>query len=168
RDSWFNLAAVQLAIHDSTSACESFYKAHRLSDPEALKYLNQYCKEFMGDSIKSKSDIDIFPKYIFENKEYPLFEKEKLNSHYIKILTKALKASKILKMYQKGKLIVAFYIDRNGNFQGNVILDGARDKSKLVKDETLRIFSKLVKYTPALYQDENIEILENWTLPINF
>lgn len=168
RDAWFNLAAVQLALHDPISACESFYKAHRLHDPEAMNYLKQNCSNFRGGSFKSLDEVDTLPQYVYENQTYPLFENGNLSSHYIKLLTKALKKSNIIRNYQRGKLIVSFYITKEGDFIGQVIRDGAAEKSAEVRNETIKIFREIVRYIPATYLNQNVNTWEGWTLPINF
>lgn len=168
KDYWFNLGATQNILNDHISACEAFNKARLLNDDEAINFLKENCQDFKDGAFKNITNVDSLPQYIYNNKKYPLFEKNNLTNHYKNLISKSLKKSDIINRYQRGKMMIFFNIDVNGKFRGRIVRDGAMEHSNIVRAEAIKIFSYLVSYIPAKYHGKNVETWEGWSWVIDF
>jgi tetratricopeptide (TPR) repeat protein len=171
KDSWYNLAATELNLGENDNACEHFYKVYLLNDSSVVKNIKEYCPNFRNGTIMSYEDVEEKPKFIFEEKEYLLFENNNLNQVYLNVLIKKMKKSNILseKLKGKGKVFVQIVITKQGIFNGKIIRTGADEKdAEIVKIEIMSILRNMVTYIPAKNKGENVDIWEKWTLPIDF
>ena len=169
KNALYNLAATELNLGNNNMACEHFYKLYQLNDGEALKDIKKYCTNFRNGTIMFIDDADEKPKFVFEEKQYPLFDGKNISSKYREILIREIKKSKILKGKVTGKAFVQIHIDKTGVFDGKVIRIGADEKDiELAKMELLNIFRNIVIYIPAKHKGINIELFDKWTLPIDF
>src|SRR4051812_6120587 len=103
KDSWYNLGASELKLGEKENACEHFYQAYLLNDVAVIKDIKEYCPNFRNGTILSIDEVEEKPKFIYDDKEFLLFEKNKLNSIYSKILAREFKNSKILNEKVKAK-----------------------------------------------------------------
>lgn len=169
KDSWYNLAASELNLGEKDNACEHFYKAYLLDDGEALKNIKEYCPNFRNGTILSIDEVEEKPKFVYDNIEYLLFEKNNLNSIYLKILVKEFKNSKILKEKVKGKVYVQIKINKYNAFDGKVIRVGAEEKDlEIVKTEIISILKNMVAYISAKNKGINVDLWDKWNLPLHF
>lgn len=171
KDCWYNLAASELNLGENKNACEDFYKVYLLGDHNVIEDIKKYCPNFRKGSIMFLNDVEEKPKFIFEGKEYPLFENKDLNKFYLKILTKKIKNSKILmeKLSKKGKVYLQIVINKIGFFDSKIIRTGAdKNDVEIVNMEIMSILRNIVTYLPAKNKGENVDIWEKWTLPLDF
>lgn len=169
KDAWYNLAATEIKLNEIESACECFYKVYLLNDQSVVSKIKEFCPNFRNGSIKSISEAQEKPKFIFKDKEYELFEGGVLNPIYLKLLKKEIKKSSILKSkLGKGTSIVRFTINKYGIFDMEVLRISANSENhQIIKNELNSIFRRITKYIPAKHNGENVDLWENWTLPLN-
>lgn len=169
KDSWYNLAASELNLGEKENACEHFYQAYLLDDGEALKNIKEYCPNFRNGTILSIDEVEEKPKFIYDDKEYLLLEKNNLNSVYLKILVRKFKNSKILREKVKGKVYVQIKINKYNAFEGKVIRVGAEEKDvEIVKTEIISILKNMVTYISAKNKGINVDLWDKWVLPLTF
>lgn len=170
KDGWYNLAASELSLGEKENACEHFYQAYLLDDGEALKNIKEYCPNFRNGTMLSIDEVEEKPKFIYNDKEYLLVENNNLNPIYLKILGEEFKNSKILKEKVKRKVYVQIKINKYNAFDGKIIRLGT-DKDKdieIVRTEIIFILKNMVTYVSAKNKGINVDLLEKWTIPVNF
>lgn len=173
---WFNLAIAELNLGENNSACEHLYKAYTLNDSEAAKLIMKYCPDFRNGTIKSINDVEVMPKFTYEGKEFPLFEKNNnfytLNPAYTKILAKEFKASKIAKEKIFGKVprvIIEMTVNRYNVFDTKInIMGGKKEDEEIIKKEIQSILRYSVTYTSAKHKGVSVDLWEKFALPLSF
>ena len=166
---WYNLAASELKLGENEIACEHFFKVYKLGDTSVLKIIKEYCPNFNIGTIFLLDNVEEKPKFIFEGKEYLLFENRKLNQIYLDILIKNMKSSKILSRKLKGKVLISFSINKLAIFTGKIInVQAEEDDVEIVKIEILSIFRNIVTYIPAKNEGKYVDIEDKFALPIDF
>ena len=169
KDGWYNLAASELNLGEKENACEHFYQAYLLDDGEALKSIKEYCPNFRNGTILSIDEVEEKPKFIYDGKEYLLFEKNNLNSLYLKIMVKEFKKSKILKEKVKGQVFIQIQINKYNSFDMKFGRVAAEEKDcEIVRVEIISILKNMVTYISAKNKGMNVDLLEKWNLPITF
>lgn len=169
KDCWYNLAASELKLGDKENACEHFYKAYSLNDVGAVKEIEDYCPNFRNGTFMSIADVEEKPKFLYEGKEYPLFENKNVNQVYSNILINKMKKSNILSEKLKGKVYVQITTDNLGYLVFKIIRAGAeKNDTEIVKNEMMSILKNLVTYIPAKNKGINVELWDRWILPIDF
>lgn len=169
QNTWFNLAATELYLGEKDNACEHFYTAYLLGDGMALGKIKEFCPNFRNGSIMSMDEVEEKPKFIYEGKEYLLFEKNNFNPLYCKIFGEKIIKSRILKDKLKGKIYTVLRMNEFNALSIKVIKVVADDKDvELVKTEIISIFKNMVTYISAKHKGVNVNLFDVWNLPINY
>lgn len=169
RDAWYNLAAAELSLGETDSACEHFYRAYLLYDSSVIKNIKEFCPNFRNGSILSIDEVDEQPKFISNGKEYPLYQNKNLHPVYIKALTKELRRSQELRSRTTGIARIVIKVNKHNAFDGGVFATGADKKDdEFVKTEIMRIMKTVVAYISARHKGQLVDIWEQPMLPINF
>lgn len=165
---WFNLAATELNLGENENACNHLYKSYTLKNQEAGPLIKQYCVEIKNGTIMSLKDVDEKQKFVLDSKVEILFnDNGTLNNKYLNILTKEIKKSKMLYRNVKGKVFITFHINKNGQFDGEILrIDSKNDPE--IKDEIVKIFKSIVIYKPAIYKGRAVETWDKVVLPLDF
>jgi len=167
RDGWYNLGASELELGEDENACENFYQAFLLNDGEALPLIKKHCPNFRNGSIMSLEDVEEKPKFIYKEKEYPLFEKNDINPKFTQILIRKFKSSRLLYENYRGRLYVQFKITAKDSIDLRILgLHGDEKKVKAIENEINFIFNDMVKYVSAKNKGVNVDLWEKWSLPI--
>lgn len=169
KDLWYNLAATELNLGEKESACDHFYKLYLLDDNTIEKEINEFCPNFKNGLIVSIKDVEEKPKFIFEGKEYPLFENENLNKVYINAFIKKVRKSKTICEKIKGKVFILFSINQQGIFDGKIIkINVDNNDLEMIKIEMNSIIRNIVTYIPPRNKGKIVQLWERWILPVDF
>lgn len=167
KNGWYNLGASELELGENENACEHFYQAFLLNDGEALLLIKKHCPNFRNGTIMSIDDVEEKPKFIYKEKEYPLFDKNGINPKFTEILVRRFKNSRLLYDNYRGRLYVKFEITANDSIDLKIFgVQGDEKKVQAIKDEVKFIFNDMVKYVSAKNKGVNVELWEKWALPI--
>ena len=166
----FNLAATELNLGQDTQACEHFYQSYMLNNPSAMKMMTDYCPSLRGGTVVSRNSVDLPVRFLYKNKEYPLFEDKALHPKYRKLIVDELRHSKIISGKLNGLLQINIHINSFGKFDGKLvtIIFAQNVDENLVRAEIYRIFKEAVTYVPAQKNGKNVEIIERMQLTVNY
>ncbi|KAF2508400.1 hypothetical protein EYY60_14820 [Flavobacterium zhairuonense] len=152
------------------NACEHFYQAYLRGDGEALQLIKTNCPNFRNGSVMSLNDVEEKPKFIYNGKEYLLFEKNQINPKYINFLRGELKKSRIISDKAIGRnTYVHFSITNADSLNVKIVnVTGDQKDAGIIKQEIISIFTKSFTYISAKNKGVNVELWEKWSLPITF
>lgn len=169
KTAWFSLGVTKINLNENESGCECFYRVHLLKGNNVIDKIREFCPNFRNGTIKQLYEVDEKPKFVYEDKEYELFEEGVLNPLYLKILTKEIKKSKVLKTkLGKGKTVIEFTINRYGVFETSFLRIAADSENhQIIENEFNAIFRRIAKYIPAKHDDKNVDVWEKWLLPLS-
>lgn len=168
KDALYNLAASELSLGETESACDHWYKLYLLGDASGVEHIKEFCPDFKGSSIVSLEQLDKQPSFILEGKEYSLFENGNLHPIYLKALSSKLNRSQFLLSKVSGKNFFKIKVNSNGELECEMIRIGASEKNReFVRDEFISIMKSLVTYVAATKDGKAVNYWESYILRLN-
>lgn len=164
KDVLFNLAAAELSLNNKDKACKLWQKGYKLKDSGTRDLILKYCGEIEHSEFMFVEDIDSKPKFIYNDKELPLFIGTKLNSELSSLFLRESKKSEIIKKYRKQRIFLISNININGKFH----IRSIKDKPEELKIEIEKIFNKIASFVPAKYKGQNVEFIGGYAIPFYF
>jgi hypothetical protein len=164
KDVLFNLAATEISLNNKDEACKLWQKGYKLKDYGARDLILKYCGEIEYTEFMFVDDIDSKPKFIYNEKELPLFIDAKLKSELSSLFSEESKNSEIIKKYRKQRIFLIFNINSNGKFEVKSI----KDKPEELKIEIERLFNKIASFVPAKYKGQPVEFNGGFAIPFYF
>lgn len=171
RDFWKVLANLEVHTNERNLACEHYYKAYQLGDFKARDSILKYCPDFRDGRVLFLAEVDTGPKFVSEDQEFEVFNSSgaNLGDEYLKLMTRRIKRSAILKSKLSGRTVISFHINSSGFFDGRILRLACDPKdTELVSVELLGILANTVKYIPAKKNGVNVELWERFQWPIVF
>lgn len=170
KNGWYNLGASELGLGDNENACEHFYQAYLRGDGEALELIKTNCPNFRNGSIMSLNDVEEKPKFIYDGKEYLLFEKNGINPKYVNFVVRELKRSRIIYEKAVGRNTYVHFAITNADSLNIKIANvtGDQKDAEIIKQEVISIFNKSFTYISAKNKGVSVELWEKWSIPIRF
>ncbi len=169
KDGWYNLAASELNLKENESACEHLYKVYLIGDHNVLEDIKEFCPNFRNGKIMFRDEVEEVPKFIYEEKEYNLFEKKVINPLYVKILTNEIKKSKFVKNKLLSNIYISIKVNTYNSFDGKIVRYGIDRKfEEQVRLEVMTILKNCVTYKSAKNKGVNVDIWDALILPIKF
>lgn len=154
KDAWFNLGATELALNNLEIGCQYVLKSYYLQNDTAWEALMQFCPGFLLNGPMSSKNVDEPVKFVLDGIQYNLTENETVNKVLVNHLKRKLIERKDLMRGVK-EVIVAFNIDKYGQFHKDLILVKGGDKNLPKSEYILKIFEN-VKFIPSKYKNENV------------
>lgn len=164
KDILFNLAATEISLNNKDKACKLWQKGYKLKDSGTRDLILKYCGEIEYTEFMFVEDIDSKPKFIYKEKELPLFMGTKLNPELSSLFIRACKNSEIIKKYRKQKVFLIFNININGKFH----LRAIKDTPDELKMEIERLFNKIATFVPSKYKGQHVEYIGGYYIPFYF
>ena len=164
-NNWYGLGLCELKLGEKEIGCQHLHKSYKMGNSEAPPYLQIECEDFPEYFVMTVHYTETKPKFVYEGETYSLFTENKISEKFKSIMQKELRKSDFIRSKMKSKkLYVGFHIDKQGKFDGDVMsLDFPPDLIKSIKPEVRRIFQS-IKYEPAIYKGQQVEICNNYLL----
>lgn len=164
KDVLFNLAATEISLSNKDKACKLWQKGYKLKDSGTRDLILKYCGEIEHCEFMFVEDIDSKPKFIYKEKELPLFIGIKLNPELSSIFLRESKKSEIIKKYRKQRI----FLISNININGKLYIRSIMDKPEELKIEIERLFNKVASFVPSKYKGQNVEYIGGYAIPFYF
>lgn len=164
-DFLFNLANLYFIVKDNDNACECLYKAATLNDIEANEIIENKCQTYKNGKVKLLQHVDTIPQFLYLGTYYDLIENNSINSIYIEAIKYHMNGKTYLTAYNYKNIEIDVKIDDQGSFIGKVYgLEVDNNENALVKKGLEEILKNKIKYKPAIFNENQVEIFENYTI----
>ncbi|WP_338377357.1 hypothetical protein [uncultured Flavobacterium sp.] len=166
-DFLFNLANLYFITDNIENACECLYNAAILNDKEAVELIESKCQTYKNGKVKLLQQVDSPPKFLYQSVYHNLIENNVINPIYIDAIKYYTKGKKYLPDYLMKYIEIDVKIDERGNFIGKIdSFDYDNTEINLIKNDLEKILKTNIKYKPAIYKGESVEIFENYSLTL--
>ena len=168
-DFQLGLAELYFLTNDVNKGCDCAYFAMIMDNDKAKNLLNLNCSDYKS-KIKLLNDVDSPPMFLYEGEYQNLIENNEVNRNYLLLIQRELRNNgynHISEGYGRVKIIVKVGVD--GQFIGEIkglvarFNESSKEKNEVKKFLEKTIFFK-IKYKPAIFENEPVEIFEDFYL----
>jgi tetratricopeptide (TPR) repeat protein len=159
-DIQLKLANVYFLNNDVEKGCKCLDIAIILDEKTIDEDFISRCGNYKA-KVKSLKDVDAFPTFLYQGEYQNLIENNEVNPKYLQLIWSELRKHKYVHLYDFDKVDIHIRIGINGQFKGEVKgLEKDNDEIKEIRNTLLAVLYK-IKYKPALYKDNPVEIFED-------
>lgn len=167
RDVLYNLAATELSLGDTESACARWYELFTKGDSSGIEHIKEFCPDFFKGKKVPFAELDEKPKFVYRGKEHFLFADKGLNPIYLSAFIKRFSHSNYLNK-AKGISRISFNVNKDGKLDCSVYYVGAKAQDAQETKEVIESFMRtLVVYIAGKKDGEAVDYFETHSLPIN-